>query len=850
MARASDGAEVDNRTLLEQRQALDWFERSLELPEAERDAWLDAHCTDGTVRARVQRLQRADDDIDDFLREPHSSLAGVRVAAGSRVGAYRIDTLLAEGGMGSVYLAHRDDGVYEQQVAIKFLHPLLRSPGASRRFAAERQILAQLQHPNIAQMLDAGSSDDGVPYVVMEYIDGLPITEYCRQHDVKLDGRLDLFREVCSAVATAHRALVVHRDLKPGNILVTAEGRPMLLDFGIAKILQSEAGAGPNDRATTVIALTPAYASPEQIQRHVITTSSDIYSLGVLLYELLCGKRPYELGQLTPAQAEQLVCDTVPPPPSQIAAYTHAQGSLAATPRMLRGDLDVITMKALRKEPERRYGSAQELSEDVHRYLRGLPIQARADSFGYRVRKFTGRNRWGVAAAAMILLFLIGGILTTSWQAHRAQQQAARAEAQTARAEHINNFFKKVLMSPSSQWLSSVGKGADVSMAEVLNVASQRADADLARYPDVQVDVLDTLSLAFQGMGLYDEAEDNAVRALKVAQSRLPHDHRLLVASHYYLAQALYFKSEYAKSEREYLHALALAETSLSADDEMTALLHNDLAVLYMYDSGGRFDDAASQLSVALALQRKRMKGKPHPAIAIGLGNIGFVKLSQGDLDGANKAFNEALAMFARLPDREYAEVSYSLANRALVHSIRGESVPAEADAAKAVEIAARKLGRSHPRYARILLRHAETMLDLGRMEGVDASLGQSATIMQQRLVPGHKSLATLDIVRARLNMRRGNHALAAKSLLAARQILDDQPGVNPAQRLDRDSARILVLLGEVRLAQGRPAEATALLEQGVKMETALYGPEVHEVQQFRKALKQSRDALEALDSQ
>lgn len=825
-----------------QRLALEWFERSLEQPEAEREAWLNANCPDSDIRDRVVRLQAADIGAGDFLDSPHEFVARGAVPLGSRIGQYRIDRLIAEGGMGSVYLAHRDDGVYQQQVAIKFLHPLLRDAEANRRFAAERQILAQLQHPNIAQMFDAGSAEDGAAYVVMEYVDGVRITEYCHQHRVGLRQRLELFRQVCSAVAAAHRALIVHRDLKPANILVTGDGRPMLLDFGIAKILESENDG--KERVTTLMALTPAYASPEQILGQPITTSSDIYSLGVLLYELLCGTRPYELDRLTPGQAEQMVCNTVPPMPSQVAMRKDAQAPFPSAPRLLRGDLDVITMKALRKEPERRYGSAQELSEDVHRYLRGLPIQARADSLRYRIAKFTQRNRWGVVAAAVILLSLIGGILTTSWQAHRAQQQAVRAEAQQARAEHINEFFKKVLMSPSSQWLSSLGKGADVSMAEVLDVASQRADTELAQYPDVQADVLDTLSQAFQGMGMYDKAQDSAARALQVAKQRLPANDRLRVTSHYRLAQALHLKNEFARSEQEYLRAIALAKNALPAGDEMTALMHNDLAVLY--SAHGRFEDAQRELTVALALQRERMQGKPYPAIAIGLGNIGFIDLSQGDLDAALSRFNESLGVFARLPDREYSEVAGIISNRSMVYSIRGEFAHAQADAAKAVEIAARKLGRSHPRYARILLRHAETMLDIGKMDDVDATLTQAEKIMKQRLVAGHRSWATLAIVRARWNMQQAHFELAAKSLLDASQILKSQPETAPGTRPDRDHGRVLALLGEVRLAQDKPEQAAELLQQGVNIETALYGPDVFEVRQFRDALTRSRDALKA----
>ena len=832
--------ESEAQTPDRQRQALEWFERSLEQPAAERDAWLDANCTDSALRESVRRLQRADAMDEAFLDDPHAFVAMSGAGVGDRVGAYCIDRLLAEGGMGSVFLAHRDDGVYQQQVAIKFLHPLLRNPEAHRRFAAERQILAQLQHPNIAQMLDAGSSEEGIPYVVMEYVDGVPITEYCRRHKLSLEARLDLFRQVCSAVATAHRALVVHRDLKPENILVTADGRPMLLDFGIAKILQGAAGGGQDDRATTMIALTPAYASPEQIQRDVITTSSDIYSLGVLLYELICGQRPYELGTLTPSQAEQLVCDTVPPLPSQLVARDKRPRQVV---RALQGDLDVITMKALRKEPHRRYGSVQELSEDVHRYLRRLPIRARADSLAYRVRKFVGRNRWGVIAAGVIVLSLIGGIVTTSWQATRARQQAARAEALQVRAEHINEFFKKILMSPSSQWTSAIRKGPDVTMAEVLGIAARRADRELAGQPDIHADVLTSITQAFVGMGLYEKATSTGRRALALVQDKLPRTSRLQVDARYQLARALDLKGDYPAGKRLYQQALEFGQRLLPPQSETLALIHNDLAMLYA--SQNHLSQAEQHLRVALDLHRQRLLGQPDPAMAIALNNLGVIRTLRGDLHGAMSAYHDALSEFARLGQPEYAENANLLSNISVVHVIREQWAQARSAAQKAVSMGRRLLGEDNPNYAVFLIHQANADMGARHFAEAGTALDEARRILKRRIAPAHIYQVWLKTSYGALFLMRGQTQEAIQSLRAARDLY--LQGRAPATR-DHPShsyALLLGLLGEAYLSDGEPGKARALLKESVVLETALYGRDVAEVKRFRELLARANAVAE-----
>ncbi len=445
----------------------DLFGLALEREPNQRAGFLEEACGgDPTLRAEVESLLASYHATEgpaggaNSLPDPTGASASeaADMMAGRRIGPYQVIREIGHGGMATVYLAVRADHQYRQRVAIKLVRPGPSGDEILRRFLNERQTLAALDHSNIVKLLDGGGTEEGLPYLVMEYVDGMPIDEYCDSRRLTITERLQLFRIVCGAVQYAHQNLVIHRDLKPANILVTSDGIPKLLDFGIAKLLNPEFSAQTLlVTQTGVRMMTPEYASPEQIRGLPLTTATDIYSLGVMLYQLSSGHRPYRLKNQTPLEIERAICEEEPEKPS--TAVTRVAGQTAETGqtpeevsrtregrpeklrRRLQGDLDNIVLMALRKEPQRRYASAEQFSEDIRRHLENLPVVARKPTLAYRAAKFTRRHTAGVASAALVVLVLIGGVITTTWQARVARVEKARAERRFTDVRRLANSF-------------------------------------------------------------------------------------------------------------------------------------------------------------------------------------------------------------------------------------------------------------------------------------------------------------------------------------------------------------------------------------------------------------------------
>ncbi|HZJ65538.1 MAG TPA: serine/threonine-protein kinase, partial [Kofleriaceae bacterium] len=478
------------------------FDRAVALERGERAAFLEQACSDPAVRREVESLLLADEQAAGFLEPPPAA-----PMPDGRIGSYRLLRKLGEGETSTVYLAARDDEHYDQRVAIKLIRPGMDSRQILQRFHQERQILASLNHPNIARLLDGGTAPAGQPYFVMEYVDGQPLDVHCEQANLSLTRRLELFGAICQAVHFAHRNLVVHRDLKPGNILVAGDGTPKLVDFGIAKLLDPERiGIRVEPTATVARLMTPHYASPEQVQGKPVSTASDVYSLGVILYKLLTGQRPYDFGSQSLHEIERVVCETTPAPPSHAARVPRRD----RWPR----DLDNIVLMAMRKEPERRYASAQELADDVRRCLEHRPVLARRDTLGYRASSFVRRNPGAVAAAGVVFLSLLAGAIATTWQWRRAVAEQTRAETQRMTAEQTLNFVVELFKVPDSPVAVH-----DVTARELLERGTARLHGESHQPPDVRAALEHTLGVVYRNLGDYQQAQKLLEEAVAMRSS-------------------------------------------------------------------------------------------------------------------------------------------------------------------------------------------------------------------------------------------------------------------------------------------------------------------------------------------
>lgn len=491
------------------------FDQALDVAGEERAAWIERACAgDAELRAELERLLRADQRAANFLERPPALVADAAAAAQAvapaesaprQFGAWRVLRRIGSGGMGEVWLGERSDGQFEQRGAIKQLaYP---TPGLLQRFRQERQILARLEHPDIARLIDGGVDADGAPYLVMEYVEGVPITQYARDRALDLRARLQLFLRVCGAVQYAHQNLIVHRDLKPANIFVTAQGAPKLLDFGIAKVLATTEEAAQTQTAARL--LTPDYAAPEQFSGAAITTATDVYALGVVLYELLAEVRPR---RSAPMDASTAATTTEPLPPS--AAIDRTTGAVRR--RALRGDLDRITLTALAADPQRRYPSAEALGADIRRYLEGRPISARRDSAWYRLRKFAKRNRYALAAAVAVVAVSVAAAIISLHQAHLAREQATRAEEQAARAQAVRKFLVGVF----EQAKPDENKGQPITAQQLLRIGEGQLAVGVGDPPAIRADLTGLIGTLYWDIGDYARAQPLLQEA--VAQSADP----------------------------------------------------------------------------------------------------------------------------------------------------------------------------------------------------------------------------------------------------------------------------------------------------------------------------------------
>ena len=665
------------------------FEAALELPRGERAGFV-SRATDPSVARSVMELLRAHHREHGVLDGRPSPPAGAGGEASARYGPYRLLRPLGSGGMGDVHLAVREDA-FMRRVALKVVRGGPWSDSAARRFETERQIMASLNHPNIAQLLDGGVTDEGVPYLAMEYVEGLPLTDFCDREGLSVADRLTLFRRVCAAVHHAHQNLVIHRDLKPSNILVTVAGEPKLLDFGIAKLLQpmSTALRHPVTRPG-LRALTPEYASPEQLRGEPLTTSSDVFSLGVVLYELLTGRRPFDDVGTSPARLEEAVREHDPPRPSQ-AVSSWANGELAEAKRMaadrgmtvagllgrLRGDLDAIVMMALRKEPGRRYASAETLSEDVGRHLAGEAVLAYGESRAYRLRKFVKRRRLEVAAAGAVAASLLCGTAIATWQAGRAREERDRATGALQRAEASADFLVGLFQTDDPGEILA----DTLSARTMLERGLARVDA-LETYPELRARLRTVVGRAYRSLGAYGRAEEvlrAATRDLDRVGGDAPTEDvaRAKAATLAELAELSTAMGRYEEGLgfARAAHDVRVRGLGIRDPDVATSLLQTAAILVYL----GDLATAHSLTRRAVALRRESL-GEDHPKVTNALEALASLALRRGDVDQAEALLKDVVARRRALEGADAPEHATALVRLAnLLTQERGAHAEAEA---------------------------------------------------------------------------------------------------------------------------------------------------------------------------
>jgi serine/threonine-protein kinase len=748
----------------------DLFLRALEHAPGERLRFLERECGDDRdLLQEVRALLEADasaDPIDDIVRDAVlESLPDDAVDLLDRpIGNYRLIRILGEGGMGSVYLAERSDEQFEQQVAIKILNSYRPNRSLVQRFRAERQILANLDHPNIARLYDGGETDQGLPYLVMEYVAGEPVTDYCDRHKLSTRERLRLFQDICKAVQHAHQNLVIHRDIKPSNILVTADGVPKLLDFGIAKLLQ------PEDLQQTVAVtmesarlLTPGHASPEQVRGETITTATDVYSLGVLLYQLLTGRFPYEITSRRPSDIEHAICDSTPSRPSTRIAQTTAASAGSTTSdvsaarstttsrlvRQLRGDLDNIVLVAMRKEPDRRYPTVRQMQQDIDNYLHDRPVFARSDSLAYTASKFVRRNRWAVVATTAFIAAIVG--LTTFYTAELAtQRDVARVEANKANevAKFLTDLFEEA--DPERTL------GVELTPKQLLERGSARIANELAGQPEIQAALMATIGQIYNNLRDQRAAKAHLERSLQAAEAALGGEHPDVLRMRYLLgvangylgdldaaleiheanyrvqsrlngersleaarelARIAFVRSEqrqYDVAEQDYREATQmLRDLGDEGSDELANLIVDYGLMLRTLD---RLDEEEPMLLEALALQASRV-GRNHPDYGSVLNNVATHYYRRGMFEDALLRTEELLSLNRKLYGEDGSPYGGVMSNYSSILQQLSRFDEALVAADKAIEILGAALGKDSARYAFVLENKANLLLEMKRYD-------------------------------------------------------------------------------------------------------------------------------------
>ncbi|MFL6591332.1 MAG: protein kinase domain-containing protein [Luteimonas sp.] len=761
---------------------------------------------DAALAADLESLMELSEEREDFLAQPLvAPLPGMR--SGTRVGPYRLERMLGEGGMGQVWLARRDDGLYQRRVALKLLRPGLADPKLRLRFTREREILARLEHPHIARLLDAGISDDQ-PYLALEYVDGEPITDWSRTHAQTLDVRLRLFLQTCEAVSHAHANLIVHRDLKPSNILVTPLDEVRLLDFGIAKLLDL-AESSPDNTRTGLRTFTLHYAAPEQIRGEPVTTMTDVYSLGMVLYELLTDQRPYRLKRQSDAEWEEAILSVDPGRPSQALLRTEHESAdphqLRRRARAISGDLDNIVLKALAKRPEQRYPSVEALALDVQRYREGKPVQARPQSFGYRVRKYFHRHRWALATALLVTLVLTTALGIVAWQARQAMQQAARAQA-------LQDFVVGLF--------EHAGEGSSdgrLDVRQLLDAGTRRGERELARQPAARAELFGVIARLRLGLGDYRQAlallQRQALIVDALGSGALP-------------GLRLESVTDRGRAQRMLGDAKGCVDTMRPQFDlaqREQPQLPAQASEFYSQLGRCQRDVGAAAPARALferALALRRETSTDGVGIAENLADLAGLDSDAGDSGGALRGYRAALAQLRASAGRRHPLSVDLLRSTCALERGAGTLDLAERDCSTALALAMSLHGAANPATIDARRQLAAIQVDQGRLREAEAAYRDSRAWLVARLGPRHDSVARDDNSLGIIAFERGD-------VPAALRWLDQSIAIRraAAEREPVELGGVLFNKAMVLHESGEDAQARSLLEDVLRLRSTRMGP-------------------------